>query len=260
MSLLSLRSAKRPLRRVVLLGATSAIAEQVARQLVAQGASLYCVGRQPEKLDALLDNLRVIAGSAQRIDGCCADLTHTARHVTLIDAAEQHLGSIDAVLIAHGTLPDQQVCSTDADTALEQINTNALSVISLLTHLANRLEQQQRGVIAVIGSVAGDRGRQSNYVYGAAKGMVAIFLQGLRNRLADANVAVVTIKPGFVDTPMTAGLNKGGPLWATPERIAHGIVCAMHKGQSVAYLPWFWRPIMLIIKHIPEALFKRMSL
>ncbi|WP_017430755.1 SDR family oxidoreductase [Vreelandella jeotgali] len=260
MSLFSLRPAKRPLRRVVLLGATSAIAEQVARRLVAQGASLYCVGRQPQKLDALLDDLNVRAGSAQRIDGSCADLTDSARHAELIDAAEQHLGGIDAVLIAHGTLPDQQACSADANTALEQINTNALSVISLLTHLANRLEQQQHGVIAVIGSVAGDRGRQSNYVYGAAKGMVAIFLQGLRNRLAGANVAVVTIKPGFVDTPMTAGLNKGGPLWATPERVAQGIVRAMHKGANVVYLPWFWRPIMLIIKHIPEALFKRMSL
>ena len=260
MSPFRLRPSAYPLQRVVLFGATSAIAEQVARQLVAQGASLYCIGRQPEKLSALMDDLKVRAGATQRIAGCSADLTHSAQHASLIDDAEQHLGSIDAVLIAHGTLPDQAACIANPETTLEQLNTNALSVISLLTHLANRMEKQQRGVIAMISSVAGDRGRQSNYVYGAAKGMVSIFLQGLRNRLASANVAVVTIKPGFVDTPMTAGLSKGGPLWASPEKVARGIVKAMHQGKSVVYLPWFWRPIMLIIRHIPEALFKRMSL
>jgi short-subunit dehydrogenase len=115
-------------------------------------------------------------------------------------------------------------------------------------------------VIAVISSVAGDRGRQSNYVYGAAKGMVSLFAQGLRNRLAKSNVDVVTIKPGFVDTPMTAEFDKSGLLWAKPEQIAAGIIKAMQKGKGEVYLPWFWWGIMLIIKHIPEAIFKRLSL
>lgn len=248
------------LKRVILFGATSAIAEQTARQLVAQGASLYCVGRSPDKLTALLDDLRVRASDHQRIDGCVADLTDNAQHAHLIDAAEHLLGGIDGVLIAHGTLPDQQACQADTALTRQEIETNALSVISLLTPLANRLERQRHGVIAVISSVAGDRGRQSNYVYGAAKGMLSIFLQGLRNRLAKANVDVVTIKPGFVDTPMTAEFEKGGPLWAKPEQIAKGIISSMQKGKGEVYLPWFWWGIMRIITHIPEALFKRMSL
>ncbi|MCK0769398.1 SDR family oxidoreductase [Chromohalobacter canadensis] len=248
------------LNRVILFGATSAIAEQTARQLVAQGASLYCVGRNRDKLMALIDDLKVRASDQQQIDGCVADLTDSDQHARLIDAGERALGGIDGVLIAHGTLPDQQACQADVDKTRQEIETNALSVISLLTLLANRLEQQQHGVIAVISSVAGDRGRQSNYVYGAAKGMVTLFLQGLRNRLAKASVDVVTIKPGFVDTPMTAELDKGGPLWAKPEQIATGIIKAMQKGKGEVYLPWFWWGIMLIIKHIPEAIFKRMSL
>ncbi|NKN32884.1 SDR family oxidoreductase [Marichromatium bheemlicum] len=248
------------IKRVILFGATSAIAEQTARQLVAQGASLYCIGRNPDKLTALIDDLKIRAGDTQCIDGSVADLTDTQQHDRLIDLAEHRLGGIDGVLIAHGTLPDQRACQADFSLTRQEIETNALSVISLLTLLANRLEQQQYGVIAVISSVAGDRGRQSNYVYGAAKGMVSIFLQGLRNRLAKANVNVVTIKPGFVDTPMTAELKKGGPLWAKPEKIAQGIITAMQNGKSEVYLPWFWWGIMLVIKYIPETIFKRMSL
>jgi len=248
------------LKRVILFGATSAIAEQTARQLVSQGASLYCVGRNRDNLMALIDDLKVRASDHQHIDGSVADLTDSTQHAHLIDTAEQVLGGIDGVLIAHGTLPDQQACQADTILTRQEIETNALSVINLLTLLANRLEKQQHGVIGVISSVAGDRGRQSNYVYGAAKGMVTLFLQGLRNRLAKANVDVVTIKPGFVDTPMTAAFDKGGPLWAKPEQIAKGIITAMQKGKGEVYLPWFWWGIMLIIKHIPEAIFKRMSL
>jgi short-subunit dehydrogenase len=248
------------LKNVVIFGATSAIAEQTARQLVAQGASLYCVGRNKEKLAAMLNDLRVRAGSQQKIEGSVADLTDSSQHAQLIASAEQELGALDGVLIAHGTLPDQQACQSDTTKMRQEIEVNALSVINLMTLLGNRFEQQQRGVIAVISSVAGDRGRQSNYVYGAAKGMVTLFAQGLRNRLAKANVDVVTIKPGFVDTPMTAELEKSGPLWAKPEQIAKGIVKAMQKGKGEVYLPWFWWGIMLIIKHIPEAIFKRLSL
>lgn len=248
------------LKRVLIFGATSAIAEQTARQLIAQGSSVYCVGRNSDKLTALLDDLRVRAGSGQRVEGSSADLLDTAQHGHLIESAEQALGGLDAALIAHGSLPDQQCCQGSVEQTRNEIETNALSVISLLTLLANRFEQQQAGVIAVISSVAADRGRQSNYVYGAAKGMVSIFLQGLRNRLARCGVDVVTIKPGFVDTPMTADIDKSGPLWARPENVAKGIIEAMLKGKGEVYLPWFWRGIMLVIRHIPEPIFKRMSL
>jgi len=131
-------------------------------------------------------------------------------------------------------------------------------VISLLTHLGNRFEQQGFGSIAVISSVAGDRGRQSNYVYGSAKAMVTTFTSGLRQRLYAKGVSVITIKPGFVDTPMTAAFKKG-PLWAKPEHVAAAIV-ATERGAGEYYLPRFWWAIMMIIKNIPELVFKRLSL
>lgn len=248
------------LKRVVIFGATSAIAEQVARQLVSQGASLFCVGRNSDKLAAIVNDLKVRASTGQKIESFCLDLGDIKQHESIIEYAQQSLGEIDAVLIAHGTLPKQNECEHSVELTLKEIETNALSVIGLLTLLGNYFEIKQKGVIAVISSVAGDRGRQSNYVYGAAKGMVSLFLQGLRNRLAKVNVDVVTIKPGFVDTPMTAGFEKSGFLWSKPEKIAQGIVKAMHKGKNEVYLPGFWWGIMLIIKHIPERIFKRLSL
>jgi short-subunit dehydrogenase len=163
------------------------------------------------------------------------------------------------VLIAHGTLSDQKACEGSVELTLREINTNALSVVALLTLIANRLAQRRAGTIAVISSVAGDRGRGSNYVYGSAKALVTAFLSGLRQRLGKCGVNVVTIKPGFVDTPMTAAFDKG-MLWAQPERIAHGIVRALDRNSSTVYLPGFWRPIMLVIRAIPESLFLRLSL
>ncbi len=248
------------LNRVVIFGATSAIAEHTARQLVQNGASVYCIGRNTDKLDRIIADLRIRAGSEQVIEGISADLNDIDQHTTLIEQASQALGGLDAALIAHGTLPDQKSCEADVVLALQEIQTNALSVVSLLSLLANQFEPQGKGVIAAISSVAGDRGRQSNYVYGAAKGMVSLFMQGLRNRLTKKGVSVVTIKPGFVDSPMTAEFDKSGPLWAKPEVIAKGIVNAMQKGKGDVYLPWFWWGIMQIIKHIPEAIFKRLSL
>lgn len=248
------------LRRIVIFGSTSAIAQAVARRFVSRGASLFCVGRNERKLQAVLNDLRVRATNGQRVEGMTADLTDISRHEQLIDAAEQALGGIDGVLIAHGSLPDQGECEQSVDQALKELQTNALSVAALLTALANRFEKQESGVLAVISSVAGDRGRKSNYVYGAAKGMVTLFMQGLRNRLDRKGVSVVTLKPGFVDTPMTAGFDKKGPLWATPETVAAGIVRAMERGCDEVYLPGFWRFIMLAIRHIPERFFKRMNL
>ena len=170
------------------------------------------------------------------------------------------MGGIDIALLAHGTLSDQAACQQSVATTLAAIHTNALSVISLATLLANLFEARGQGVLVAIGSVAGDRGRQSNYVYGAAKGMVGLFLQGLRNRLSGQGIQVITVKPGFVDTPMTAAFEKKGLLWAQPDQIAKGIVAAVEHRRDVVYLPWFWRWIMAVIRHIPEGVFKRMKL
>lgn len=248
------------LHRTVIFGATSAIAQAVARRLVAQGASVYCVGRNPQKLEALLADLRVRAAAGQLVAGEAADLNDHQRHTALLSAAEVSLGGVDAILIAHGTLSDQKLCEASVETTMGEISNNALSAVSLLTLAANLFESRKAGVIAAISSVAGDRGRQSNYVYGAAKGMLTIFMQGLCHRMARHGVAVVNIKPGFVDTPMTAALDKSGPLWATPDAIAKGVLSAMAKGRSEAYLPWFWRPIMTIIRHVPTRIFNRTSL
>lgn len=174
--------------------------------------------------------------------------------------AQRALGGLDVLLVAHGSLPDQKACERSVHVTLDELHTNALSVISLVTLAANLFQTAGHGTIAVISSVAGDRGRQSNYIYGTAKGMVSLFLEGLRNRLSRSGVRVVTIKPGFVDTPMTAHLEKKGPLWAQPQAIARGIARAVNGQRDVVYLPGIWRWIMLIIRHIPEPIFKRMSL
>jgi len=248
-------------KRIIIFGATSAIAHATARLWTRRGDRLFIVGRDARKLDAIVADLNVRARSHGRIHGRQADLDDLAAHAGLVAEAEAFLGGIDVALIAHGTLPDAERCAADVALTLKEVHTNALSVVSLCTLLGHRFAEQRAGQLAVVTSVAGDRGRQSNYVYGASKGMVSLFLQGLRNRLHACGVNVVTLKPGFVDTPMTAGIaKKWGPLWSTPETIAEGIVSALDRRRDVVYLPGFWRPIMTVITAIPEPLFKRLHL
>ncbi len=243
--------------KILIVGATSAIAHETAKFFARDGAELFLVGRSFEKLTAVRDDLKV--RGAKRTEMLVLDLTDLDRHQELVDTAIGTLGGLDAVLIAHGTLGDQYKCQQSVAETLKEFTTNCTSVISLLTILANYFEQQKHGCVAVLSSVAGDRGRKSNYVYGAAKGALSIFLQGLRNRLSQAGVSVVTVKPGFVDTPMTASVKKG-LLFASPRKVGQGIYKAMKKGKEVVYLPWFWRPIMLVVRSIPEPVFKRLSL
>lgn len=242
----------------IIVGATSAIAESVCRLWSMRGYKLFLVGRSEEKLEMLSADYKV--RGADEVFSYVLDINQFDAHQSCWDEAEKSMGRVDGILIAHGTLPDQAACAASFETTLSELNTNAISVISLCTIAANAFEQAGRGDIAVISSVAGDRGRQSNYVYGAAKGMVSIFLQGLRNRLSKSGVHVTTIKPGFVDTPMTSEFDKGGPLWASADQVADGIVKAIDRKRNVSYLPWFWWGIMTIIKHIPEFIFKRLSL
>jgi len=243
--------------RTLIIGATSAIAEATARLLAERGGSQYLVGRNVARLEAVAADL-VVRGAAS-VATEALDLNALALHEPMIERAFAALGGVDSVLIAHGTLSDQRACEASAAQALAEITTNALSVVSLLTLLANRLEAERSGTIVVISSVAGDRGRASNYVYGSAKALVTAFCSGLSQRLASAGVRVITIKPGFVDTPMTRSFRKG-LLWAKPAAVARGIVHAMDRGHGTVYLPAFWRPIMLAIRLIPERLFTRMRL
>ncbi|MBB6187484.1 SDR family oxidoreductase [Rhodanobacter sp. MP7CTX1] len=243
--------------RVLIIGATSAIAEATARCYAARGARIFLVARDTTRLIDIAEDLRI--RGATNVDHAMLDVNNQPAHAGVLEQAWQKLGGIDVALIAHGTLPDQSACESSVETALAEFATNGTSTIALLTALAPGMEAQGRGVLAIISSVAGDRGRQSNYLYGAAKAAVSTFASGLRQRLAKAGVSVVTIKPGFVDTPMTRNFRKGA-LWAKPDAVARGIVRAADRGSSVVYLPWFWLPIMLVIKHIPEFIFKRIKL
>jgi len=243
--------------RILILGATSALAHETAKLFARDGADLVLVARSEHKLAAVQGDLKV--RGAKEIETIVADLNDFTRHQEIIEAALKPFAGLDMALVAYGTLGDQPRCEQDVELAVQEFNNNCTSTISLLTLLANYFEPQKRGCIAVISSVAGDRGRQSNYVYGAAKAGVTVFLQGLRNRLAKKGVAVVTIKPGMVDTPMTAHLRKG-LLFAKPEVVGKGIYEAMLKHKEVVYLPGYWRYVMWIIKSIPEPMFKKMNI
>jgi decaprenylphospho-beta-D-erythro-pentofuranosid-2-ulose 2-reductase len=243
--------------RVLIVGATSAIAGETAKEFAKEGAHLFLTGRNPERLTAIADDLRV--RGAARVDTAALDVADIAGHRQVMEAAIATLGAIDVGLIAHGTLPNQERCQEQVQETIEALHVNFTATIALLTLLANQLESQRHGCLAVITSVAGSRGRRTNYVYGAAKGGVEIFLQGLRGRLFQSNVAVVTIKPGLVDTPMTGGLRKN-LLFADAGRVGRAIHRAIARRKDVVYLPWFWRPIMLVLTSLPERMFKRLHL
>lgn len=245
------------MKNILVIGATSAIAVAAAREWAKRGCRFHLLARDSDKLTTVVDDLRV-RGAAQ-VSQAVFQAEEFAAHGALIDGAVEALSSIDIVLLAHGTLSDQQACQADFPLAQREINNNAISYFALLELLADYMEQRRQGSIAVISSVAGDRGRQSNYIYGAAKGAVSLYVQGLRQRLHKSGVHVLTVKPGFVDTPMTREFKKG-LLWAQPDAVAKTIVAAVDKRRDVLYTPWFWRYIMLIIKLIPEAVFKRLSL
>lgn len=242
---------------ILILGATSAIAKKTTRLFSADEHNLYLVARNEDKLTSMKQDMLVRGATSVNFEKL--DLSDDTQHEALIKRATETMGSIDTVLVAYGTLGEQKKSEKNYANTLKELQINCLSVISILTIIANQLEQQGSGSIAVISSPSGDRGRQSNYVYGTAKGALTIFLQGLRNRLAKSKVHVLTIKPGFVDTPMTKDFTKG-LLWVSPEVISKGIYTAIKKKREVAYLPFFWRYIMLIIKSIPEKIFKHLSL
>jgi short-subunit dehydrogenase len=244
------------MKKVLIIGVTSAIAEHCARIWTAKGYALHLVARNQDRLQTIADDLKV--RGASEVTTYCIDLNDMEKHDELLDKADDALGNVDIVLIAHGTLSNQKSCELSVEETLTEIQTNAFSTVSLLTLIANRFEAKRDGTICVISSVAGDRGRASNYVYGSAKAMITAFTSGLRQRLYKSNVAVVTVKPGFVDTPMTAEFKKG-LLWATPSAVAEKIVRAIDRKKTEVYVPQFWWFVMLIIKLIPTKIFKRLG-
>lgn len=243
--------------KILIIGATSTIAEHCARLWAARGDELFLAGRNLEKLDRITADLKI--RGAAKVGRTLINLNDFDTHQAMLDAAEKELGALDVVLIAHGTLSDQKACEQNVALTMKEIKTNALSVIALLTLIANRFEARRKGIIVVISSVAGDRGRASNYVYGSSKAMVTAFTSGLRQRMHKSGVSVVTIKPGFVETAMTREFKKG-MLWVNASQVAPLILKAITDGKTEVYVPFFWYGIMLVIKSIPERLFKAISL
>ncbi len=242
---------------MLIIGATSAIASEAAKVFAARGARLFLTGRDPAKLGAVADDLRV-RGAAQ-VETALLDVVNIAQHSAVVEQATTRWGGLDVALIAHGVLPEQRRCQESAPETVRVLEVNFTATVALLTLLANGFESQRRGCIAVITSVAGDRGRRSNYVYGAAKGGLHTFLQGLRSRLYPVGVSVVEIKPGLVDTPMTAHLAKH-LLFASSRRVGRAVHRAIVQGRDIVYVPWFWRLVMLGVKLVPERVFKRLTL
>tara|TARA_A200000113_G_scaffold156810_1_gene141437 strand:- start:2583 stop:3320 length:738 start_codon:yes stop_codon:yes gene_type:complete len=245
------------MKRILIIGATSAIAEHCARIWAARGDALHLVARNEQHVQVIASDLKV--RGASEVTTYVTDLNDMDKHEELLNVADHALEGIDIVLVAHGTLSNHKACEGSVEDTLQEIQTNALSTISFLTLIANKFEAKKSGTICVISSVAGDRGRASNYVYGSAKAMVTAFTSGLRQRLYKSNVSVVTIKPGFVDTPMTSEFKKGF-LWAKPSVVAALIVKAIGERKTEIYVPTFWRYIMLIIKLLPSSIFKKMEL
>jgi decaprenylphospho-beta-D-erythro-pentofuranosid-2-ulose 2-reductase len=244
--------------RILIVGATSAIATACARIWVSRQAHFFLVARDANKLQAVARDL-LVRGAVQ-VDTYEMAAEDTEGHHVMLSRATESLGRIDVALIAHGTLPDQKSCEGDPAVALREIAINGTSVIAILTLLANFFENQRGGSIGVITSVAGDRGRRSNYVYGSAKAAVSAFCEGVRARLFRAGVSLTDVRPGFVATPMTQGLSLPAALVASPDTVAERIVRGIDRRADTLYVPAFWGAIMWVIRHLPSVIFKRLSL
>ncbi|HUA32997.1 MAG TPA: SDR family NAD(P)-dependent oxidoreductase [Candidatus Binataceae bacterium] len=242
--------------KVLILGATSPIARALAIRFAADGAQLYLASRDANETQRVADDIAVRAG-VETFAGTF-DAADVSLHEEFLREAVARLGGLDGVVVCFGTLGDEEQAQIDPRAALATISQNFTGAVSLMTLVARHLENQGEGFMIVIGSVAGERGRARNYVYGSAKGALHLFAQGLRGRLANTNVRVMTVKLGTVDTRMTWG-REGALLSISPDKAADLIYRAYRKRSEVVFVPWFWRPIMTALRLIPERQFKRVS-
>jgi decaprenylphospho-beta-D-erythro-pentofuranosid-2-ulose 2-reductase len=243
----------------LIAGATGGIASATARELAARGYHLVLADRPEteQRLAADAEDLRVRYGAT--VETVFFDAVEVKKHQSLLENIEKLSGGLDGVLWTVGVMWPQSELAAEGQKAARHHEVNYVSAMQFLGLVADRFEQKKAGMIAAIGSPAGDRGRASNYLYGADKAALHVFMQGLRQRLAPAGVHVLTIKPGPTRTPMTAGM-ENLPLASTPQVVAKGVAQAIEKRREVAYVPGIWRLIMLVIRHIPEVIFKKMKM
>ncbi|SFD86404.1 Short-chain dehydrogenase [Lentibacillus persicus] len=246
------------MQTVLVLGATSSIAQETVKRLAAKKMNLILAGRRTDQMETMKSDLEIrhqIKVSVRAFDALDFD-GHDAFFNDVVDAH----GGIDGVLLMYGAMGDQLEAETSFVETRQMIDVNYTSAVSILNIAANYFEAKKSGFIGAVSSVAGDRGRQSNYIYGSTKAGLSAYLQGLRNRLHKSGVQVLTIKPGIVNTKMTYGTVDDSPLLAEPDKVARDIDRAITRRRSVLYTPWFWLVIMLVVKLIPEWLFKRTDL
>jgi len=247
------------MRKIVIVGATSAMAEHCARLWLQQGVDeMVLIGRDVQRTERVAADLRVRAPQC-RIETISSDFLQPEAIARTVDQACSTINP-DIVLIAHGSLPEQADCQQNLQQNRAALEVNALSPVLFAEAFATHLEQAGQGKLVLIGSVAGDRGRKSNYVYGAAKGLVTRYAQGLQHRFAGSRIQVLLVKPGPTDTPMTAHIKSSGAKLASVEQVAANIVSGVARGKMVIYAPAKWQLIMLIIRHLPRVIFNQMNI
>jgi short-subunit dehydrogenase len=243
------------MKNILILGATSDLAQAIAKKYAAEGWGLLLAARNMELLEPVASDLRV--RSSTEVTPLVFDAADFSSHRGFYESLET---KPDAVVCVFGYMGDQDQARTDLDEVRKTIDVNYTGAVSILNIVAEDFEKKGKGAIAGISSVAGDRGRQSNYIYGSAKAGFTAYLSGLRNRLAKSDVHVMTVKPGFCRTKMTENMELPGPLTADPEQVASAVFNGLEKKRNTVYTLWMWRWIMLIIRHIPECIFKKMSM
>ncbi len=245
------------MKHIVIIGATSSIAEHCARLWVTEAIDLTLVGRDQQRLGLIAADLKVRSPQSH-IATCTAHFTDPESIKTT--TSRLCANHIDIVLIAHGALPEQTACQDNLELCQSTLEINAVSPVLFAEAFAQHLSRQGNGTLAIIGSVAGDRGRKSNYVYGAAKGLVARYAEGLQHRFANTGIHVALIKPGPTNTPMTATLKAKGSKMASPNAVAQCIVSGIARKKPLIYAPKKWAVIMLVFRHLPSVIFNKLDI
>lgn len=243
---------------ILILGATSAIAHAFAKRYAKEGDHQFTlIGRNQQNLNACASELIALGNNV--IYPIVVDFMNQSDIIHVINESIQSGGPIDIALLAQGSLSDQEKAKKDFHYLHDEFMLNAMSVIVPAQFIANHFNENNSGILIGIGSVAGERGRKRNYAYGSAKSAIHTFLSGIRNDIGNENIRIMTIKPGFVATPMTSHL-KQSPIFVKPDFIAKEIIRGIEQGLDVMYIPSYWRFIMMIIRALPEKIFMKLNI